>query len=519
MAATSVTPTETEIEVYQVFQRFWGISLSFKRISMLKRLVALSLVLGSSALALAAFGGFFQPNQSSSIRIAMDRMRIEVKPSETLNLISNGISNLLFEGLFRLDAEGGVVPALAVSMECSHDHRTWIFQLKEQCWTDGQPITAQDFVRCWNLLHSRQSALGAQSPFQELDWNGPSPPIQAADGRTLLVRWQKPRQHPEIELVKNIFRPWRDTPVTSGPYTMHRGAPGGAIELIPRADLGNRALPTLRLIPLDQRSAYAAARAGQIDWIGSPWGASQVMLSVAPDGLWRKNQCWGCLWMRLNARCGRLDDRQERLALASNLEIVAGRLSGGFKRDLRGAGFLRFDTATQNPQQNCPVQRSLDLVFLSDPQREQQAARIQAGLGCFGYHIRLRSCEAKGFFEAIKRGDYDLCLSSWVADSAGFDELIRPWASVSAPGNCCGIADSRVSRFVEDSLVEGSQKPLLKAAEIVRQMAVVVPMAPLEMVSWASSRGSLLRFTPLGGLDPESSFLGSRAEHVDQNAD
>ncbi|HVJ51031.1 MAG TPA: peptide ABC transporter substrate-binding protein [Aliidongia sp.] len=56
----------------------------------------------------------------------------------------------LFEGLAKFDAEGKIVPGAAESWEASADGLTWIFHLRHGLeWSDGSPLTAEDFV--WSL--------------------------------------------------------------------------------------------------------------------------------------------------------------------------------------------------------------------------------------------------------------------------------------------------------------------------------------------------------------------------------
>jgi oligopeptide transport system substrate-binding protein len=56
----------------------------------------------------------------------------------------------LFEGLTRIDAHGQVVPGVAESWEIAPDGLSWTFHLRPDLkWSDGTPLTAEDFV--WSL--------------------------------------------------------------------------------------------------------------------------------------------------------------------------------------------------------------------------------------------------------------------------------------------------------------------------------------------------------------------------------
>jgi oligopeptide transport system substrate-binding protein len=60
------------------------------------------------------------------------------------------VARQLFEGLYNQDAQGEVVPGVALSHEVSEDGLTYTFALRpEAVWSDGTPVTANDFVYAW----------------------------------------------------------------------------------------------------------------------------------------------------------------------------------------------------------------------------------------------------------------------------------------------------------------------------------------------------------------------------------
>ncbi|MFG5565472.1 peptide ABC transporter substrate-binding protein [Enterococcus faecalis] len=59
----------------------------------------------------------------------------------------------LFEGLYRFDDDSATVSALAKDVKISDDGRKYHFTLREGIkWSNGEPITAQDFVYSWKKL-------------------------------------------------------------------------------------------------------------------------------------------------------------------------------------------------------------------------------------------------------------------------------------------------------------------------------------------------------------------------------
>ena len=57
--------------------------------------------------------------------------------------------DLLSEGLMKMDPDGHIIPAQAQRLEVSEDGLTYTFFLKDNLWSNGEPVTAQDFANSW----------------------------------------------------------------------------------------------------------------------------------------------------------------------------------------------------------------------------------------------------------------------------------------------------------------------------------------------------------------------------------
>ncbi|WP_439257414.1 ABC transporter substrate-binding protein [Lonepinella sp. BR2271] len=69
------------------------------------------------------------------------------------------ILSQLFEGLANTDPEGKIEPGVAESWEHSEDYKTWTFHLRKDAkWSNGDPVTAQDFVYAWQRLATPATA-------------------------------------------------------------------------------------------------------------------------------------------------------------------------------------------------------------------------------------------------------------------------------------------------------------------------------------------------------------------------
>lgn len=70
----------------------------------------------------------------------------------------------IFEGLIALDAKANLMPGVAESWEISEDGTIYTFNIRKNAnWSNGEPVTAQDFVYAWQRLIN--PATGAQYSF------------------------------------------------------------------------------------------------------------------------------------------------------------------------------------------------------------------------------------------------------------------------------------------------------------------------------------------------------------------
>lgn len=76
---------------------------------------------------------------------SLDPHKVEGNPE------TNIILNLL-EGLVSNDANGHLIPAVATHWD-NDGYKVWTFHLRDDAvWSDGTPVTAQDFVYSWQRL-------------------------------------------------------------------------------------------------------------------------------------------------------------------------------------------------------------------------------------------------------------------------------------------------------------------------------------------------------------------------------
>lgn len=125
-----------------------------------------------------------------------------IDPSIGAGSLAAPILSDLVMGLLTRDADSNPVPGSAESWEVSADRRTWTFRLRPNLkWSDGTPLTADDFVYSFRrLMNPATRALGAGAFFfienaAEI-YAGKAPPeslgVTAPDARTVQLRLKYP---------------------------------------------------------------------------------------------------------------------------------------------------------------------------------------------------------------------------------------------------------------------------------------------------------------------------------------
>jgi oligopeptide transport system substrate-binding protein len=122
---------------------------------MKKRTSVLSILLGVTT-ALAACNSqesSTKPSSQSAPKQVLNVTDNAEIPSMDSTLATDAVSfrvmNNVLEGLYRLDRENKPQPAIAKSVELSKDKRTYTFKLRDAKWSNGDPVTAHDFVFAW----------------------------------------------------------------------------------------------------------------------------------------------------------------------------------------------------------------------------------------------------------------------------------------------------------------------------------------------------------------------------------
>jgi oligopeptide transport system substrate-binding protein len=111
------------------------------------------------------------------------------------------IAGDLLMGLTTENAEGKPIPGAAERWEASPDGRVWTFHLRDHLWSDGMPVTAEDFVFAWRRVLDPKTPAPYASYLYPIVYarevnGGTMPPdalgVAAPDKKTVVVTFANP---------------------------------------------------------------------------------------------------------------------------------------------------------------------------------------------------------------------------------------------------------------------------------------------------------------------------------------
>lgn len=163
--------------------------------------VRLFALLSLSAVMLAGCGG--RDTKQADLIFINGAEVGSIDPPQVSAQVDGRVVTALFEGLMRYNAQGRAEPGVALEPAVSPDGKTWTFPLRREArWSNGDPVTAQDFIKSWQRFLLPDTAAEYASIFfcirnaeafstgKITDFNEVG--VKAPDDHTLVVSLENP---------------------------------------------------------------------------------------------------------------------------------------------------------------------------------------------------------------------------------------------------------------------------------------------------------------------------------------
>lgn len=391
-------------------------------------------------------------------------------PAKAVGLPEIQVIRDLFEGLVNQNEKGQLEPGVATKWQ-SNDNRTWTFTLRDNArWSDGSPVTAQDFVYSWQRLvdpkntspfawfaalagiNNAQAIIDGKMPADKLG-------VTAVDDRTLRINLDKPVPYfPNLTanfslypvpkaVVEKFGNDWTKPGnlVGNGAYALKDRIVNEKLVAVQNKnywDNSKTVITEVTFIPINQESsATKRYLAGDIDITESfPKNLYQKLLKDIPGQVYTPPQL-GTYYYAFNTQKGPTTDARVRLALSMSIDrhIMAEKVLGTgekpawrFTPDVT-AGFTPepspFEQMSQeeaNAQAKTLLQaagygpnKPLKLTLLYNTSENHQKIAIAVASMWkknLGVDVKLQNQEWKTYIDSRNTGNFDVIRASWVGD-------------------------------------------------------------------------------------------------------
>lgn len=410
----------------------------------------------------------------------------------TLTGASDGgnVVNNTFEGLVR-EKSGVVHPGIAESWEVSEDGLTYTFKLRESKWSDGSPLTANDFVYSWKRgmdpataseyawIWEYTNVVGAfeATSGESLDAVG----IKAIDDMTFEVKLSTPTEYFVSLTSFYHFQPvkqsaveakadgaWAKDPaltVSNGPFTLTSYEIGKGLTLTKNPnywDASNVKLEAIEANFIDEAStAYQAYQAGELQFIPQV-PTAEIPKLIAENPEFHIFPLLGTYYYNFNLKNEIFADPKVRraMALAIDRDLIVETLGAG---QLPAISFV--PPGFIDSEGNDFNEVSGDLGLPTDLSKLEEAKKLLADAGFpdgkgfpeftilyntseshklvaelvqemfktnLGISVKLENQEWAVFQDTRKAGNYEMARGGWLTDYMDPSGLLSIFTSANA---------------------------------------------------------------------------------------
>lgn len=386
--------------------------------------------------------------------------------------VSFNVFNQVYEGLYTLDKDDKAVPGVAEGEpEKSKDGKTWTIKLREDAkWSNGEPVTAQDFEFAWKrtldpktaseyayAMYDLKNAEAVNSGKMKPDELG----VKAIDDHTLEIQLESNVPYFKELLAFGTFMPQnekfvkekgdkygtsKDDVIYNGPFVMNDWKTEEKFQLTPNKEYWDKDKVKLDevnyTIVKDQQTGLNLYTTGKVDRVGLT--AEQVSKYKNDPNFSTELQS-STYFMRLNEKNKDLANKNLRLALAKSIDkekYVKTLLNNGseatdsltpkdFLKNEAGEDFhdgikspLNYDTAAAKKAFDAAKKElgkdKFDFELLTydadTSKKDAEYFKDQIETNLPGVSITIKQQPFKQKLDLESKGNYDIAFAGWGPD-------------------------------------------------------------------------------------------------------
>jgi len=433
----------------------------------------------------------------------------------------------VYEGLVKKSPSGEILPGMASDWEVSEDGKTYTFHLREDArWSDGEPVTAADFVFGWQhlldpanaskyayMLYPVQGAEAVNTGDKPLEALG----VEAPDARTFVVHLKAPTPY-FVQLLthytaypapKHTYDAFGrefvdlDNIVTNGAFTPQEWISQSRITVSKNPeyyDADEVALDGIRYHTIEDRNAGVSRfRAGELDIMTEYSSSMYPLLKEEVPEATHMATYLGSYYYVFNHREGHptTDPKvREALNMAVRRNVLSQQIMGGTFQpalsfvpdginnyDVQTVTFTDADGNDITADMDARMARAkalleeagyssdnpltLRLRYNTTDEHKKIAIAVSSMWRPLGVEVELVNAEATVHYQTIAEGDFDVARAGWIADYNDAENYLA-LLQAGAGNNYGAYANEEFDALYDEAaqtLDSDARKALLEQAE------------------------------------------------------
>jgi oligopeptide transport system substrate-binding protein len=498
--------------------------MTFNRRSLAAATAAIALCFGVIS---CGGGGGSDADKARTLHIGNTSEPLSLDPHQASGTWENRIIGDMLIGLTTEDPQGRPIPGMATEWTTSADGLVWTFKLRDAKWSDGTPLTANDFVYAWQRIMTVKPPAKYASilyPIKNAEkiYTGEIKDVnqlgvKAIDDKTLVVTLEHPAPYlPGLlthytsfpipkHVVEKVGNDWikAENFVGNGPFKLQQWKPGDFVHVVRNTNYWDNANVCLNQIyyypTTDETAAERRVRTGALDVNTNFLGARLEEINKTLPGYARVHGYTGLTYYIFNMRKEMFKDVRvrEALSLAMDREFITreilkagqqpayslvppgiaqyetGKSNVGFQNtsmaERRARAKTLLEQAGYGP--NKPLKFTYSYRNSGDnpkvaPIVQQQWAQIAPWV-----QVEVLGSDTQIAYEKLRNGDFDVGDAGWISDFNDAVNFVFLFQTSTDQLNYGKYSNAEYDRLLEAANVE---KDAAKRAQMMKDAEAIV---------------------------------------------
>jgi oligopeptide transport system substrate-binding protein len=439
----------------------------------------------------------------------------------------------LYEGITTYSPSGDIVPGVAEKWEVSDDGLTYTFHLRDSKWSNGDPVTAKDFVFSWRRLVDPKTASdyaymlddvvnasdirqGKQADITKLG-------VEATDDKTLKVTLAHPAPYFLGLLRHNSVLPVNEKAVTAHPddwtkpgnligngaYTLTEWTPQASLTMTKNPNYYNAdkvKIDKVIYYPTeDLGEEFKRFRAGELDvTYDTPSDQMKYVMKNMKDQF-QNSPYLGTYYYVINLTkepLGKQHDLREALALAIDRDALVNKITqagelpayawvppGLHGYELQKTDFKDMDQKARKAKALALLAKngytplnplSVEILYNTSENHKKIAVAIQSMWKAIGVKATITNQEWKVYLGTRHDKQFQVARAAWIGDYEDPTTFLTLFLSDAGDQNDAGYNNPEYDKLVKGSATETDPAKRMKMLEQAEQIFLKdLPIIPI----------------------------------------